>query len=498
MAWSVRTQIVLLVVVLCMAISGLLATILPAQIEAVGMASTERRAGALAALVATGLAPAVDFDDAESAFANLSNLASNREVQFARVIGRNGKILAEYHPEAAPPDPGGQPTDGVRVWFLPQQAVATSPIQTAAGAEGRLIIGLSLDGLHADTRAGRTAVLRASAAVLLLGLAFAWALGVVLTRPIRRVVDAARQVADGNLTVGGMGLVSHQKWRESANEAVQLTGAVSEMAARITTQLEHLRGAEQEARAASTAKSMFLANMSHELRTPLNAIIGYSEILQEDLDEGSSSRQDVRRIWAAGSHLLCLINDILDLAKIESGKMDLFVEEVDLRGVVEDALSSVRPTCEHNGNRLSADWALGEPTVRTDATKVRQVLVNLLTNAAKFTTAGDVTLRITRVGRSVQLEVSDTGIGIPAEKLERLFQPFVQADASTTKRYGGTGLGLVLVRHLCTLLGGEVSVRSLPGAGSTFTATFLDQRGATADGRLRRTQPPTTITGAAT
>ena len=227
---------------------------------------------------------------------------------------------------------------------------------------------------------------------------------------------------------------------------------------------------------ASRAKSEFLARMSHELRTPLNAILGYSELIEEELrDRGEDSfAGDVRRIRAAGKHLLQLINDILDISKIEAGKMLVHVEEFSVSALVEEALGQVRPGIERNRNvlRLELDPAAG--MMRSDALKVRQCLLNLLSNAGKFTHDGAVTLQVKRQlvnGRAWLLfSVSDTGIGISAEHVSQLFREFYQVDTSSTRRYEGTGLGLVITRRLCHMLGGEIRVISTPGQGSVFTA----------------------------
>jgi GAF domain-containing protein/DNA-binding response OmpR family regulator len=229
---------------------------------------------------------------------------------------------------------------------------------------------------------------------------------------------------------------------------------------------------------ASRHKSDFLASMSHELRTPLNAVIGYSEMLQEELEDLGQDGlvPDVEKINAAGRHLLALINDILDLSKIEAGKMDLFVEAVDVAALVGDVTTTVKPLIEKNANTLVVDVAAEVGDMQTDATKLRQILFNLLSNAAKFTDHGTITLTVNRQPAATDTRpetlifaVSDTGIGMTEEQLGRLFQAFSQADASTSRRYGGTGLGLALVRHLSRMLGGDVAVTSTAGVGSTFT-----------------------------
>jgi signal transduction histidine kinase/CheY-like chemotaxis protein len=239
-----------------------------------------------------------------------------------------------------------------------------------------------------------------------------------------------------------------------------------------------LAAARDEAIRASEAKSDFLTSMSHELRTPLNAIIGYSEILLEESEDlvRPELRPDLEKIRGAGRHLLGLINDILDLSKIEAGKMDMFVETFEVIALLDDVRTTVQPLVAKNDNTFVLDCGTQLGTLSSDQTKVRQILLNLLSNAAKFTTKGQITLaaRRTRMDarHGVEFEVSDRGIGMTPEQLTGLFRPFSQADASTTRKYGGTGLGLAIARHLCRILGGDVIVDSKFGEGSTFKVTI--------------------------
>ncbi|HVG48916.1 MAG TPA: response regulator [Rubellimicrobium sp.] len=233
--------------------------------------------------------------------------------------------------------------------------------------------------------------------------------------------------------------------------------------------------ARDEAAAANKAKSAFLANMSHELRTPLNAIIGYSEMLLEEAEDLGQDelKPDLDKIRGAGKHLLSLINDILDLSKIEAGKMDIFTEKFDVGAIVAEVQATIEPLVARNGNMLTVLAAADLGAMHSDQVKVRQILFNLLSNATKFTKAGRITLEVRRLSASdgdrLEFKVSDTGIGMTPEQTGRLFQAFSQADASTSRNYGGTGLGLVITRHFCRMLGGDVALTSEPGKGSTFT-----------------------------
>jgi PAS domain S-box-containing protein len=259
-----------------------------------------------------------------------------------------------------------------------------------------------------------------------------------------------------------------------------------------------LQMALEAAEEASTAKSAFLANMSHELRTPLNAIIGYSEILQEETEELGYDQliPDLGRIHNAGRHLLSLINDILDISKIEAGRMDLYLETFDIAALIEEVATTARSLMEKNGNTIDLSQINNIGTMQSDITKVRQILLNLLSNAAKFTHNGTITLTASRENPADQsseerpencsesevdspssltskeflvFNCTDTGIGMNSDQLQRIFQPFTQADASTTRRYGGTGLGLAISQRFCHMMGGDISLESQVGVGSTFT-----------------------------
>jgi signal transduction histidine kinase/CheY-like chemotaxis protein len=241
---------------------------------------------------------------------------------------------------------------------------------------------------------------------------------------------------------------------------------------------QEVAAARDEAMRATQAKSQFLASMSHELRTPLNAIIGYSEMLQEEAEDLGQDRflPDLMKIREAGKHLLSLINDVLDLSKIEAGKMDVVVVEFEVADLLEQVHSVIAPLIAKNANVLKVICAPDLGTMRSDQTKLRQSLLNLLSNAAKFTDGGRITLTARRIadpdGDRVQFVVSDTGIGMTPEQLQGLFQAFSQARSSTSRDYGGTGLGLAITRHFCRMLGGDVAVESMPGKGSSFTLTL--------------------------
>jgi PAS domain S-box-containing protein len=303
--------------------------------------------------------------------------------------------------------------------------------------------------------------------------------------------------------IGAIGLAYLEEGRLFGIPEIELLGRFAELASvaidnarlyeAVQVELEERKRAEAAAEAASRAKSTFLANMSHELRTPLNAVIGYSEMLQEDLEsEGLTAFiPDLQKVQVAGKHLLGLINDILDLSKIEAGRMNMELSDFDLTEMTHNAASTVQPLVMKNNNQLVINIPPNLGKMHSDPVKVQQCLVNLLSNAAKFTNNGTITLE---VGRSdtggvtrqmnamartlavvsghevvVLFQVSDTGIGISEEQINKLFQPFTQVDPSATRKYGGTGLGLAITKRYCQMLQGDVTVESEPGKGSTFS-----------------------------
>ena len=247
---------------------------------------------------------------------------------------------------------------------------------------------------------------------------------------------------------------------------------------------EEFQKVAQTAQAASQAKSAFLANMSHELRTPLNAIIGYSDMLKEDAEDLGCEDfiPDLHKIQTAGKHLLSLISDILDISKIEAGRMELYLETFNPASLIDDVVSTVEALVEKNSNKFEIDCASDLGIMYADVTKTRQILLNLLSNAAKFTKGGIIRISAERVtnkisniqkleefSESIVFRVADTGIGIPPEHMQHLFQAFMQGDSSTTREYGGTGLGLTISRHFCLMMGGDMQVESELGCGSIFT-----------------------------
>jgi len=279
---------------------------------------------------------------------------------------------------------------------------------------------------------------------------------------------------------------------------IALRSELEQEAERHRLTAERVRQAKEQADRANLSRSIFLAKMSHEFRTPLNAVIGYSELLLETgEDEGAEPQKlaDLKRINAAGQHLLSLVTDVLDLSRIEANTVELSVETFDLDAFIEGVAATARPLTDRNGNELLVRAGAGLGAVTTDQTKLRQVVLNLLSNAAKFTAQGRVTLTVRRdrtpAGDWLEIRVDDTGIGIAEQDLPKLFQDFAQVSAKTAGQYGGTGLGLAVSQKLCGLMGGAISVSSEPGQGSSFTVRLPALL--SLEEALARSEPPVAV-----
>lgn len=428
------------------------------------------------------------------------------EDDFAYLLSAKGKVIA--HPDESfmigPGNPGRDASE------LPGgQEIMAQPRGFALYGEGRaqrivywatvpstgwkVVLDVPYAAIAAPVRAmaWRAGIVGTTGLFLLIGAVVLVARRVA--RPLRELTEAASELEAGRHDgerlrpllrrgdeVGDLGraftrMADEIRQREASLAAwnANLEKTVSERTAELKHAVEEAERARAQAQEASKTKSAFLANMSHELRTPMNAIIGYSEMLLEEAEDTGEKwmEPDLEKILSSAKHLLQLINDILDLSKIEAGRMTVFLEPVDISQTARDVAATVEPLVAKNANSFELVCPDDIGTMRTDLTKLRQTLFNLLSNASKFTEKGKIALRIgRRPGGMVSFAVSDTGIGMSAAQVDKLFGEFVQADASTTRKYGGTGLGLAISRKFCRMLGGDITVESEPGQGSVFTA----------------------------
>jgi signal transduction histidine kinase/CheY-like chemotaxis protein len=446
---------------------------------------------------------AMEFKDEPAATATLSALTAKEDIVSAVLYKPDGKIFAHYMrgngnlPAKLPADLQAQgyrfeggylevfhdvTLNGERLGTLFLQSDLRQWSERAKRYANILIIFVLVSGLFAYFVSSK-----------LQGL---------ISRPILHLEDTMRMVSAnknygvravksygdeiGRLIDGFNTMLSEIQERDTAlrstnGELKTRTQELEEEISHRKQTQEELLNAKHAAEEANRAKSTFLANMSHELRTPLNAIIGYSEMLEEETrDSGKVENvQDLKKIQAAGKHLLSLINDVLDLSKIEAGKMGLHLETFDVAQVIEEIVTTLQPAAAKNANSIHVRLADHVSVIKADITKVRQILFNLLSNACKFTDRGTITVDVDQIKVDkrdwIQFRVSDTGIGISAKQKENLFQEFAQADASIARKYGGTGLGLAITHRFVQLMKGRINVESEPGRGAIFTVQLPAQ-----------------------
>ena len=429
----------------------------------------------------------------------LASLGVDSQIAAAAVFTPDGKLLARYvrsgaH-EVIPPPPKGVVT---RLFDTHRFVV-----WTAIGSDTKILGLLYLKAEQSEADTERIKNMLRGSVIIFAGAAFlaitvAFRLGGRFTQPITELAQVSSTVQRthnyservessasgeiGELIESFNGMLETiqtktselEQARETAEGAKeQLEEANRTLEARVEDRTKLLAKAVKDAEEASKAKSSFLAKMSHELRTPLNAIIGYSEILHEDAvdNNDTGTANDLDKVLNAARHLLGLINDVLDISKIEAGKMELYLETFELGKAVNEVIATAAPLISKKGNTLALDCPADIGTMHADATKLRQMLLNLLSNASKFTEKGTITLKVTRLtdGETIELAVIDTGIGMTPEQLGRLFQAFSQADASTSSKYGGTGLGLAISKQFAQMMNGDIIVTSSAGVGSNFT-----------------------------
>jgi signal transduction histidine kinase/CheY-like chemotaxis protein len=456
-----------------------------------------------AEIIGYNSAGAMEFKDEPAATATLSALTAKEDIVSAVLYKPDGKIFAHYVRGNTNP-PANLPADWQEQGYRFEGGYLEVFHDVTLNGERLGTLFLQSDLRQWSERAKRYANILI-VFVLVSGL-FAFfvssKLQGLISRPILHLEDTMRMVSAnknyavravksygdeiGRLIDGFNTMLSEIQQRDTAlrstnGELKTRTQELEEEISHRKQTQEELLNAKHAAEEANRAKSTFLANMSHELRTPLNAIIGYSEMLEEETrDSGKIENvQDLKKIQAAGKHLLSLINDVLDLSKIEAGKMGLHLETFDVAQVIEEIVTTLQPAAAKNANAIRVRLADSVSVIKADITKVRQILFNLLSNACKFTDHGTVTVDVEQIKVDardwIQFRVSDTGIGISEKQKENLFQEFAQADASIARKYGGTGLGLAITHRFVQLMKGSIHVESEAGRGAIFTVQLPAQ-----------------------
>ena len=448
------------------------------------------RAFTLAQVAGDNSRAALAFGDAGSGERILESLSADPDLQRACLYDASGAIFATYPAGATgfPAMSGGDRTE-----FKGGKLEVFHPIRQRDEQLGAIYAQEGTADLQSAFRLHLIFTAGLFGALVLLALALSTRIQRVITTPVLDLAGLARKVSRekdyaaraerrsrdeiGELVDAFNGMLGQIQARDA--QLGEYRDHLEEQVASRTEELfaanQELTTAKQKAEEVSRAKSAFLANMSHELRTPLNAIMLYADLLKEQAAEQGRKEEtaDLDRILGSADHLLRLINDVLDLSKVEAGRMTVASEPLRLEVLVEETVQTIRPMAQKRGDVLGAEYPANHPPFLGDGTKLRQIIYNLLSNACKFTEQGKVDLAVVPVEKEgaawLRFIVRDTGIGMSQEQMGRLFQDFTQAEESTSRRYGGTGLGLSLSRKLCQLMGGSLEVESEPGKGSCFT-----------------------------
>jgi signal transduction histidine kinase/DNA-binding NarL/FixJ family response regulator/HPt (histidine-containing phosphotransfer) domain-containing protein len=432
-------------------------------------------------------AEAVEYGSSPEAVHLLSALQKDRDVERSAVFNNQGECIGRYAREPHPALSLAEVREHAGRISPDGLLQIVRPIMSGDAEIGQFYLAVRLnrlDSLHVEQLVTIRWVLVGS--LILSGL-LAWYLQFFISQPVINLLNAARRVTESNDysirvvhnsedELGSLSAGFNAMLAQIAARDAQLAENREHLEEEVRKRTQELERKTKEARAASKAKSQFLANMSHEIRTPMNAILGYTEQLRKKKANLDPEQQEfLDTVYGSGKHLLKLINDILDLSKIEAGRMEMKPEDCSPHQIINQVISIMHVPAFEKGLKLTYNWQGPIPsTIRTDPERVRQILINVIGNAIKFTELGTVAInaRLDEINELLELEVIDTGVGIPRDQQERIFKPFTQADYSMTRKFGGTGLGLTISRRLAELLGGTLTVQSELGYGSSFKITL--------------------------